>query len=224
MGHLLKTKEVLELFNISRYYLEKTVEKGELEETILGEKWKYYKIRDCIRCFGNPGMIKENDMGTITSTLFLKKMLDLLVKPFPEWEAYKAGIINSQGDVISTKADYRKAFKDPLLKLVKNLKRILIKFGVKDSVHGMSLVSLFLLREDILGNALTKEQSQKCLEELETMKTELEPEEVFLLEKFVRHASYVAKQSVDQTLKDFLPVEENDEFYEFKKYTEILED
>ena len=51
MGHLLKTKEVLELFNISRYYLEKTVEKGELEETILGEKWKYYKIRDCIRCF-----------------------------------------------------------------------------------------------------------------------------------------------------------------------------
>ena len=163
-------------------------------------------------------------MGAITSTLFLKKMLDLLVKPFPEWQQYKDGVIDQQGNIISKNYDYRKAFKDPMVKLVKNLKRILIKFGVKDSVHGMSLVSLFLLREDILSNSLTKEQSTKCLAEIETMKTELEISEKLLLDKFIKHSQYLGAQAYQKTLKEFMPVEQDDEFYEYKSYVEILGD
>ena len=227
MANLLKISDIYNLFGISRYLVEKFVSAGSLEEIRFNNGTKYYRLNDCIKLWGKPNdinQLKENDMGTITSTLFLKKMLDLLVKPFPEWEAYRAGIINAQGDVISSKADYRKYFKDPLLKLVKNLKRILIKYGVPDTVHGMSLVSLFLLKEDILSNSLTKEQSTKCLAEIETMKSEMDLEDKLLLEKFVRHASYLGAQAYQKTLKEFMPVEENDEFYEFKKYTEILED
>ena len=212
MGHLLKTKDVLELFSISRYYLEKTVEKGDLEEIILGEKWKYYKIQDCIRCFGNPGMIKEIEtMGKISSTYYLSKFAAIISKPFSEWNQYKQGVIDAKGNRIVSKDKFNTAFKDPIYRVARKVKMLLQnKFHVPDNKVLWTAISLYLLKEDTIGQVLDSGHSQKALKELQELQADFDFEEKLVLQKLINISGLVAQKSVKESFKEFIGEPEED--------------
>ena len=206
---------------MSRYIVERAVSDKKLEPIRFGKNgWNWYKLQDCIEAFGTPyttkTMKERINMGKITNTLLVSKMLYLMKTPFSEWQQYKDGVIDAQGNVIVSKMDFRKAFSDPLFRIVRRFKMLLMKWGVRDSVQGMSLVSLFLMHEDIIGNSLTKEQSKEFLKEAEKNKATFDSEEKLLMSKFINNAGLLIQTITKQDLEEYQskPLTDGEELYE----------
>lgn len=223
MSHLLRISEVITLFGVSRYIVERAVYTGKLKSIRFGENgWNWFKLQDCIEAFGNPknnNLEENNYMGKITNTLFVKRFLELLITPFTNWQQYKNGVIDAQGQVLVSHADFKKAFSDPLFKIVRKLKMLLIRFGIKDNKSALSLISLYLLKEDTLSNTLSNSESKKFLTELQEIENNnLESDEAELLERFKNEIAITATKILKESVPEMFPkpiiVESDDEEYD----------
>src|SRR6056300_644892 len=78
--------------------------------------------------------------------LIAYRIIKLLVKPFNRQEAYKTGIIDDKGKVLTTEKE-RSSY-TMLHRFVINLKRILQKFGLGSKVGSFAVAMGLLLKED----------------------------------------------------------------------------
>lgn len=90
-------------------------------------------------------------MGQVIDNLIAWRVLYMLVKPFPETEAFKQGIIDAQGNVLIKARDLKtaeqKAAYNYLDRLVFNLKRLINKLPGGESKLKNLVAALLLIRE-----------------------------------------------------------------------------
>ena len=160
---------------------------------------------------------------SISSTLFLKKALDYLVKPFKEWSAFRMGIIDQTGNILVSKLQFRRNL-DPLQRVIRRFKMLLTKYGVPDNKHSMSLISLWLLKEEnILGSSLNTEKSKKCSKEIAEIIESFDFEEELEMQRVVNHTKYVAKQCLKAAIDEYIEEEPEIESFKYKSCIENKE-
>lgn len=87
-------------------------------------------------------------MSSKIDNLIAAKILSMLIKPFPESDAYKLGIIDKQGKKLrDPKTEKEKDAYDYLSRLVFNLKKILNKLPGGDTKLKNLAAGLFLVKE-----------------------------------------------------------------------------
>lgn len=101
-------------------------------------------------------------MGQVIDNLIAYRVLSMLVKPFPETDAYKLGIIDSNGNNLIKVRDLttteQKAAYNYLHRLVFNLKRLINKLPGGESKLKNLVAAFFLLREAYERRATTVEE------------------------------------------------------------------
>jgi hypothetical protein len=94
---------------------------------------------------------KQITLNPLVDNLLALKVLTLLIKPFTDYDAYKLGIIDDQGNVLRhyntlNKAD-EKAATNYLYRIVINLKKLIAKLPMGDWYMRHLATSLFLIKE-----------------------------------------------------------------------------
>lgn len=94
---------------------------------------------------------KQITLNPLVDNLLALKVLTLLIKPFTDYDAYKLGIIDDQGNVLRhyntlNKAD-EKAATNYLYRIVINLKKLIAKLPMGDWYLRNLATSLFLIKE-----------------------------------------------------------------------------
>lgn len=183
-------------------------------------------------------------MAAIVDNLIAYRMLTLLVKPFPETEAFKLGIIDEKGaNLIKARNLKTKKEKDAysyLHRLVFNLKKLLNKLPGGDTYTRNLVAAFFLIKEAYQQRALTV--NEEDLERLIVMieegvilaEEQLTVNEFMLMEDAPTNATGAAV-STDQPVikrraKRFAKFVVNDEVFrrfasgksKFRKWSEYL--
>lgn len=100
-------------------------------------------------------------MSTVVDNLIAFRILTLLVKPFPETEAFRLGIIDKTGKKIKDpKTDEEKNSYNYLHRLVFNLKKLINKLPGGDTKTKNIVAALYLIKEQLRAdnNKLITEQ------------------------------------------------------------------
>ena len=119
--------------------------------------------------------LNEITISDSMTTFLTYKFLLMLKTPFKEWDAFKLGIINENGDKIKPpKTKEEKKSLDKLLNLIRKIKKILGKYIPSEKLLSF-IVTVYLLKEspnnetynDLsckLRNNLTEEESNMLLD------------------------------------------------------------
>ena len=94
---------------------------------------------------------KQITLNPLVDNLLALKVLTLLIQPFTDYDAYKLGIIDDQGNVLRhyntlNKAD-EKAATNYLYRIVINIKKLIAKLPMGDWYMRHLATSLFLIKE-----------------------------------------------------------------------------
>lgn len=93
-------------------------------------------------------------MSRIIDNLIAYRILSMLVKPFPETDAYKFGIIDKHGKKLRDPVtEVEKDSYDYLSKLTFNLKKLLNKLPGGDTRLKNIVAALFLIKERVKNNS-----------------------------------------------------------------------
>ena len=212
MAHLLKRTEVENIFGVSKYLIYQAIEEGKLQEHVIGKRWKYFKFSDCLELFApnDKTLIQESEYMSISSTYFLSKFAAIISKNFEEWPQAKAGIIDSNGNIIN-REKFKSGFKDPIYRVARKVKMLLQnRFKVPDNKVLWTAISLYLLKEDTIGQVLNADQSQEALAELQELKADFHFEEKIVLQKIINLSGKVVQKSINESFKDFIGEPEED--------------
>ena len=92
-------------------------------------------------------------MASLAGTFIAYKTVQLLTRKWKDWDAYKLGIIDKNGDTIrSPKTAAEKASFDMFQIMVRNLKQLLEKFPFGKSRVASFAAGLFLIKEQTDGS------------------------------------------------------------------------
>lgn len=188
-------------------------------------------------------------MGQVIDNLIAYRVLTMLVKPFPETDAYKLGIIDDTGKNLikarDLKTQEQKNAYNYLTRLVFNLKRLLNKLPGGESKLKNIVAAFFLVREAYANNttSVDEERFERLIEMLDEgvvlAEEQLIVEEFFMLNEEVGGAptnSTGAAVSTDQPVirkrkpRRFARFVVNDDVYKrftngkakFRKWSEYL--
>jgi hypothetical protein len=94
---------------------------------------------------------KQITLNPLVDNLLALKVLTLLIQPFTEYDAYKLGIIDGEGNVLKhyntlNKAE-EKAATNYLYRIVINIKKLIAKLPMGDWYMRHLATSLFLVKE-----------------------------------------------------------------------------
>lgn len=103
-------------------------------------------------------------MAAIVDNLIAYRVLSMLVKPFPETDAFKLGIIDASGKNIIKSRDFKTSVqKDAysyLHRLVFNLKKLLNKLPGGDNMTKNLIAAFFLIKESYPNRSTTVDESR----------------------------------------------------------------
>lgn len=103
-------------------------------------------------------------MAAIVDNLIAYRVLSMLVKPFPETDAFKLGIIDASGKNIIKSRDFKTSVqKDAysyLHRLVFNLKKLLNKLPGGDNMTKNLIAAFFLVKESYPNRSTTVDESR----------------------------------------------------------------
>jgi len=93
--------------------------------------------------------ISEMKMSSTLITYITYKFMLILKKPFKDWPAFEAGLIDEKGVLLrKAKTKEEKEALDPLSNLTRKLKRLLGKYIPNEKLLGF-LITVYLLKNDI---------------------------------------------------------------------------
>lgn len=185
-------------------------------------------------------------MSQVVDNLIAYRFLSLLVKPFPETDAYKLGIIDDKGNNIIKARDLQtaeqKAAYNYLFRLVFNIKKLINKLPGGESKLKNIVAALFLLREAYDKRALNINEDElvRLVEMLDNgvilAEEQLIVEEFMMLQEDAPTNATGAAVSTDQPVirkrkpKRFARFVVNDEVFrrfangksKFRKWSEYL--
>lgn len=103
-------------------------------------------------------------MSQIVDNLIAYRVLSMLVKPFPETEAFKLGIIDAQGKNLIKSKDFttqeQKRAYNYLTRLVFNMKKIINKLPGGESKLKNVVAAFFLIRESYKTRSVNADQAR----------------------------------------------------------------